>query len=177
MTKLADVHPPPDGIDQAHILPVAGWRRHASPLGVVIFTIIVALAMLGVMGHERTWAASGRGVGLTVHGPEVIRNGEFFELRIRVEADERVDELVIGVEESLWEDVTVNTMIPAAADEASQDGEVRFTFAELAAGDEFLLKVDLQVNPDIIAGNAGAITVYDGDEQLTSADMTITVLP
>ncbi|MCV0404174.1 MAG: hypothetical protein K5924_10815 [Chloroflexi bacterium] len=177
MTKLADVHPLPDGIDQAHVLPVAGWRRHASPLGLVIFTIVLALALFGVMGRERTWAASGGGVGLHVHGPEVIRNGEFFELRITVRADEPVDELVIGVEESLWEDVTVNTMIPAAADEASENGEARFTFAELAAGDELLLKIDLQVNPDIIAGNEGAVTVYDGDEELTSADLTITVLP
>jgi hypothetical protein len=68
-------------------------------------------------------------------------------------------------------------MIPAASDEVSEDGEVRFTFAELAAGTEFLLKIDLQVNPDIILGNDGAITVYDGDERLTSADLTITVLP
>ena len=62
---------------------------------------------------------------------------------------------MIGVEESLWEDMTVNTMIPGAADEASANGEFRFTFAELEPGTPFLLKVDLQVNPDIVAGNDG----------------------
>ncbi|HEX7225213.1 MAG TPA: hypothetical protein VF367_06515 [Candidatus Limnocylindria bacterium] len=177
MTNPDESHPFPDGIDDRNVSPVAGWQRHASPLGLIVFGVVVVLALVGVLGHERTWAASGGGVDLEVHAPEVIRNGEFFELRVRVRADDAVDELVIGVDESLWEDVTVNTMIPAASDEVSEDGEVRFTFAELSAGTEFLLKIDLQVNPDIIAGNDGAITVYDGDERLTAADLTITVLP
>jgi hypothetical protein len=177
MTNSAESHPFPDGITERNVEPVAAWRRHASPLGLVAFGVVVVLALVGVLGHERTWAASGGGVALEVHAPEIIRNGEFFELRVRVTADDALEELVIGVDESLWVDITVNTMIPAAADEASEDGEVRFTFAELPAGTEFLLKVDLQVNPDIIAGNAGTITVYDGDERLTSADLTITVLP
>lgn len=167
----------PDGIDEASIQPVAPWRRHASPLGLMVFGLVVVLALTGVLGHERSWAAEGGGIRLEVHAPEVIRNGEFFELRVRVAAETDVDELVIGIEESLWEDVTVNTMIPAAANETSADGEVRFTFAELADGTEWLLKVDLQVNPDIVAGNDGTITVYDGDTPLTSADLTITVLP
>jgi hypothetical protein len=177
MTATTKPHPFPDGIDERNVQPVAAWRRHASPLGLGLFGVVVALALFGVLGHERTWGASGGGVALEVHAPEVIRNGEFFELRIAVDAAEDLGELVIGVDESLWEDITVNTMIPAAADEVSEDGEVRFTFAELPAGTEFLLKVDLQVNPDIIAGNDGAITVYDGEQPLTSADLTITVLP
>ena len=68
-------------------------------------------------------------------------------------------------------------MIPGAADEASANGEFRFTFAELEPGTPFLLKVDLQVNPDIVAGNDGAVTVYDGDEPMATTDVTITVLP
>jgi hypothetical protein len=177
MTNSDDRPPFPDGIDEPNVHPVAGWRRRASPLGLVPFAVVVGLALVGVLGHERTWASSGGGVDLEVHAPEIIRNGEFFELRVRVTAAEAIDELAIGIEESLWEDITVNTMIPAAADEVSEDGEVRFTFAELAAGTDFLFKVDLQVNPDIIAGNDGTIAVYDGDERLTSADLTITVLP
>ena len=44
-------------------------------------------------------------------------------MRVSVTAERPIDELVIGIEESLWEDMTVNTMIPAASDEASEDGE------------------------------------------------------
>jgi hypothetical protein len=169
--------PFPDGIDDGHVRPIEGWRRRASPLSLVVFGVIVAVALSGWLGRERTWSAEGEGTSLEVHAPEIIRNGEFLEMRVRLVSDEPIEELVIGVEESLWEDVTVNTMIPAAAEEASEDGEVRFTFAELPAGTAFQFKVDMQINPDIVGGNEGTLTVYDGEAELASVDLSITVLP
>lgn len=167
----------PDGIDDRHIRPVAGWRRHASPLSLAVFGAVVVLALAGLLGHERQWEARGESTSLTVHMPEIIRNGEFFEMRVTVESGEPISELGIGIDQALWEDMTVNTLIPAAADETSEDGEYRFTFAELAAGTRFLLKADLQVNPDILGGNAGVVTVYDGDEELARIGVEIAVLP
>lgn len=167
----------PDGIGPEHVEEAPAWRRHASPLSLVVFGAVVALALLGLLGHERQWVATDNGTTLSIHMPETIRNGEFLELRIGVQAEEAVGQLVIGVEASLWQDMTVNTMIPAASEEASEDGEYRFTFGPLEAGTAFLLKVDAQINPDIIGGNAGAVTVYDGDEALVSTDLRITVLP
>ena len=168
---------PPGGIGDEHAQPVEGWRRHASPLPLLIFGAVMVLGMIGLLGREAEWRASTNGLSLDVHTSEIIRNGEFFEMRVRVESEEPLSELVIGVDEGLWEDMTVNTMIPGATDEASADGEFRFTFAELEANTPFLLKVDLQVNPDIVAGNDGAVTVYDGEEPMATTDVSITVLP
>lgn len=167
----------PDGIGEDNVRPVAAWRRHASPLGLVAFGGVVVLAFAGLLGHERTWEAAANGARLEVHTSEIIRNGEFFEMRIRVEATEDIEELVIGVEDGIWEDITVNTMIPAAAEEENLDGETRFTFAELAAGSALLLKIDLQVNPDILGANAGRVAVYDGEDEIVATDISITVLP
>ena len=167
----------PDGIADEHIRPIQGWRRHASPLSLVVFGVVVALALSGWLGRERTWSAEADGTALEVHTAEIIRNGEFLEMRVRVTSDEPIGELVIGIGESLWEDVTINTMVPAATDEASEDGEVRLTFAELPAGTAFLFKVDMQINPDIIVGNAGTVVVYDGETELVATDLSITVLP
>jgi hypothetical protein len=169
--------PYPDGIDERHVRPVAGWRRHASPLSLAVFGAVVVLALTGLLGHERQWDAQGGSTSLTVHMPEIIRNGEFFEIRIGVESGEPIGELTIGIGQALWEDMTVNTLIPAASDESSEDGEYRFTFAELAAGTPFLFKIDLQVNPDILGGNEGVVTVYDGDDELTRVAVGIAVLP
>ncbi len=167
----------PDGIDQDHQRPHARWRRHASPLSLLAFAAIVALGMSGIFGHERDWTASGGGVDLHVHAPEVIRNGEFLEFRVSVVSDEPLGAPAIGVEATLWEDMTVNTMLPAATEESSQGGELRFEFSPLDAGTEFLWKVDLQVNPDIVLGNQGTLTVYDGERALVSIDLAIQVLP
>jgi hypothetical protein len=177
MTRTDHQLPPPDGIGDEHSRPLAGWRRHASPLSLVAFGIIVALALGGVFGHERSWRADANGAALQVHASETIRNGEFFEMRIEVEPSEPIGELVIGVDQALWEDMTVNTMIPAAAEETSADGEFRFILGGLEPETPFLLKVDLQVNPDIVGINRGAITVYDADDPLVATDVTITVLP
>jgi hypothetical protein len=167
----------PDGIADRHIRPVTGWRRNASPLGLVVFGLVVVLAFSGLLGHERTWDAAGSAASLEVHAPEIIRNGEFFEMRVRVTSHDGIGELVVGIDEALWEDITVNTMIPAPTEETSEDGQARFTFAEMAAGTTFLFKIDLQVNPDIVIGNEGSVTIYDGTDEIATADLTITVLP
>jgi hypothetical protein len=168
---------PPDGIGDEHAQPIGGWRVHASPLSLVVFGAVLILALTGLLGREADRRAESGGVRLAVHSSEIIRNGEFFEMRIGVEADAPIGELVIGIGDGLWEDMTVNTMIPAASDEESAEGEFHFIFASLEAGTAFLLKIDLQVNPDIVGGNDGAVTVYDGDDPLATTDVSITVLP
>lgn len=178
MSDRAEAQRAPDGIGDEHARPTAGWRRHASPLSLAVFGAVIALSLFGVLGHERDWRAEANGVSLEVHAPETIRNGEFFETRISVASeDRRIDELVIGIDQALWEDITVNTMIPAATDEESVGGAFRFTFAELEPGTEFLLKFDLQVNPDIVGGNEGRVTVYDGDGLLVETMVSMAVLP
>ena len=167
----------PDGIRRDHVTPTNGLRRHASPLSLVVFGSVVVLGLTGMLGHERDWRSEGDGVGLAVHAPETTRNGEFFEMRITVETDVAIDELAIGVDQALWEDMTINTMIPGAIEESGEDGEFRFTFGPIGAGSTFDLKVDAQVNPDIVGGNEGALTVYDGDRPIATVDIGIMVLP
>jgi hypothetical protein len=180
MNSHEDAHRPrgaPDGIGQREIEPVQDWRRRASPISLLAFGTVVVVALLGILGHERTWDATGDGVNLEVHMPEVIRNGEFFELRVTVDAERDIGDLVVRIDQSLWQDITINTTVPAPAEEASEDGAFTFRFGDLADGSTFLLKVDGQVNPDIVGGNDGAITVLDGEEQLAEVEVSMGVLP
>ncbi len=146
-------------------------------MSLVVLGAVIVAGLLGVFGHERTWSADEGGVTLRIESPETIRNGEFFEMRIRVAGDRPIAQPVVAIESSLWEDMTVNTMIPSPVDEESSDGEFRFTFAPMEPGSELLLKVDLQVNPDIIGGNEGTVTVYDADERIVESEIEIGVLP
>jgi hypothetical protein len=168
---------PPQGIEERHWTSLDAWRRRASPLSLVVFGTVVVLGLTGFFGHERDWVEERDGARLEVHAPEIIRNGEFFEIRIGVRSERPIEDLSIGVAQTLWEDVTVNTMLPAPSEEGGTDGEFRFGFGELPADTAFLLKVDLQINPDILGGNVGAVTVYDGGDPIAQVDVGITVLP
>lgn len=165
----------PDGVEERHA--ASPGRLHALPIGIVVLSLVMIAGLLGFAGREETVSASGAGVRLEWHAPVLIRNGEFLEIRIRLDADEHVSRPVLGVGASLWEDMTVNTFIPAAAEESSVDGEFRFEFAPLEAGSSLLVKIDGQINPDILGGNAGTVTVYDGQETLVSLPIRMEVLP
>jgi hypothetical protein len=168
----------PDGIERRHIDPTGGaWRNGA---GLVVFSVAVVLSLFGVYGREHTVAATDRagGVRASVHLPEVLRNGEFFEMQFRIEVgDVAVEDLTIAVDASVWRDITVNTFIPAATEESSEDEAYRFAFGPMEAGSTFVAKVDAQVNPDILGANRGVIGVYDGEQLLLELPIEIGVLP
>ena len=167
----------PDGIDEIHEEPQRGLLRHASPLALLILTAVIGAAIIGLFGVEQTKSAEASGVALEVDTPIRIRSGEFFEQRIRITSDEPIDELVLGVDSGLWRDMTVNTFIPGAEEETSEGEEFRFTFGPLDAGEEFAVKIDLQVNPDIVGGTSGGMRLYDGERELVEIPLEIGVIP
>lgn len=170
-------HAYPDGITKGATRPPTRWQVVRRFAGVAVFGTVVGLALLGAFGHERTWGASEAGVELRVHMPQVMRNGEFLELRISVTSTEPIGDLEVGIGQALWEDITINTLLPSAREERNEDGEFRFVFGSLAAGTPLLFKVDGQVNPDFLGSNDGVIAVYDGETRLASVSVSLRVLP
>lgn len=168
----------PDGIRDEHHRPPGGVRRHASPASLLILTGLVAVGLSGAAGgREVDRRTIGAGVELSVRAPRVLRNGELYEMRFAILTSRSIREPVVEVDEDLWEDMTVNTFMPAPAEESAAVGSYRFTFAPLAAGDSLLLKIDLQVNPPILGGNQGSVRVLDGEVPLVELPFEIEVLP
>ena len=167
----------PDGLSEQHQRAPEGWRRAASPLALVLLTLLMIISLTGLAGVEETRIEDMSVAIVTWHAPARIRNGEFFEMRLHVDAREAIDELVIGVDATLWEDFTINTFFPAAAEETSEQGELLFTFGPLEADGTFLMKVDAQINPDMLWRNEGTVTVYDGEQVLVEMPIVIEVLP
>jgi hypothetical protein len=167
----------PDGIRDEYVQLSGRLRRHANPIGVVLLGLVLMGAVLGVAGREVTRSATGGGAELRWEAPEVIRNGEFFEMRVFVTSADRIGDLGVGIPAALWKDITINTMFPAATEELSEDGELRFMFGALDAGVDFHLKVDAQINPDIIGSNEGTIRLYDADDELLELPVKLEVRP
>jgi hypothetical protein len=172
-------HSLPDGIGEEHFDSGEGVRRHASVLSLLILGGILATALTGFLGggfNERL-TTENEHVVLTYDGPTVIRNGMFFEAHALILAKEPIDKLVLEVSEPLIHDMTMNSMVPAAAEETFEGGSFRFKFDRLEKGDTYDVKFDFQINPSLFAGNEGHNAVYDDKDLLAEVPVTIAVLP
>jgi hypothetical protein len=155
------------------------WHRHASPISFVILAAIIVFALSGLAGGQPSPLRSEDfgAARLEVKTPSVIRNGEFFETRIRIEATRDISNVVLAVSPSLWTDMTINTMIPAGAEESFKGGAYRFSYGALRAGETLVVKIDGQINPPLFAGTRGEIALFDGERRLGGMPLKIKVLP
>lgn len=170
--------PLPDGIGTTHIEPRHGLGGHASPLSIVVLAVVLAVALTGLAGGDRTTVSvDNAAIELLYSTPRIIRNGEILETVVRISAHRQIDKLVVGVEPGLWRELTVNSMVPGAASESYSDGFYRYAFDKLAPGHVFFLKIDQQVNPSLRGVNRGRIAIFDGDRRLADVSTFLRVLP
>ena len=175
-----DASPPlPDGVRPHHIHPKWLFGHHASPLSLLILGIVVALGLSGLAGGgPRTEQSERNARGtFTLLAPTISRNGDIIESRFRVEAAKPIDKLVIGVEPSLWAQITTNSTVPQASEEKFEGGMLRFAFDRVDAGGSFEYQVAQQINPDLVGSNRGRVVFYDGNTPLAEFSARLRVLP
>lgn len=167
----------PDGISEKHF-----GSRHGQWLGslpLVLLGVILVAALSGAFGGgaDEPLRAKGPDAELAVDMPRILRSGMYFEMQIEVRADRNLTDAVIGIHPGLWRDITINTTIPQAGDERYERGMLRMRYGALGAGDHLILKVDGQINPDLLVGTRGSVALFDGDKRLAEVPVTVTVLP
>jgi hypothetical protein len=173
--KQAAVYP--DGIGEKHFerrgIPGSRWFM------LVALGAILGAAMLGAFGGGSSPSVSVKGerAALTVEAPRTLRNGEFFEIRLRADAVAPLARPTIAVSAEYWRGLTINTMIPAPASEAFEDEYYIFEFEPLDGGERLELKIDGQVNPSLFGGTQGAVELRDGEGLLAAIPMRLRVLP
>ena len=168
----------PDGIEEQHV-GIHRWHRSASPLSFLVLAAVILIAVSGALGGfpNPSWSADAPKARLTLEAPEIARSGMVFEMRLRVDAADAIARPVVAVSPGYWHELTINTMIPAASDEAYGNGGYRFEYAPLAAGSTLLVKADGQINPALVGGTAGRITLFDGETPLVSLPARMAVRP
>ncbi len=168
----------PDGIDAENLQPDAPFRRHSSLFSLVLLGAVVAWGLSGLAGDRHADHsvdnASGR---FELWAPVIARCGNVIESRVHVVAKRRIAKLVIGVDAPLWHQITTNSMVPAAASEASVQGQHRFSFDAIEAGQRFDLQIAQQINPSLFGVNHGRVIFLDGDQPLAEMALEIKVLP
>lgn len=172
----ASARPYPDGIGPEHARPGAIGRRW---LPVVVLAALLAVALSGALGGRPNPVVS-RGsstAALSFKAPQVLRSGEFFEMRATVRARRAIARPVVVVSADYLRDLTINSFIPAASEESFEDGMFTFEFAPLPAGGELEVKIDGQVNPPLVGLNRGRLELRDGQRTLVTLEPSLRVLP
>lgn len=169
----------PDGLADGHARAPQGFRKVAPVFSLLVLCMLMALALSGVLagGTTPVVRASFARADLAASIPERLRNGEFYEMRLTVTARQDIAKLRLAVTPTLWRDMTVNTMVPAAGEESFEDGAFTFDYGALRAGERFEIKIDGQINPPLTIGTRGTIALYDGDAQIGVLPVAIRVLP
>lgn len=168
----------PEGIESRHIYRAEGSTFRQWPWGSAALGVLLTLSFFGVYGDVQKRSHSGEEVQFVVEGPSVIRNGEFFEMMLTVEARRDIQNLSIRVEADLWRDMTVNTLLPDPSEQSFANGAFVLEFGMLDAGKNLLVKIDGQVNPSHgPSANEGVISIADDRTTLASVNFNIEVLP
>lgn len=157
-------------------------RSPAFPATLARFLVlggVLALALMGVLGGapSRSVTTDSPRATLTVEAPPRLRNGNFFETRILVTAKAPIADATIAVPVGLWREATINSMVPAPSEEEQKDGEFRFHFGPMDAGETLKFKIDGQLNPPLFGVSRGAIRLLDDDAPLAAQPTRLEVLP
>jgi len=176
---MAGEPPLPEGISDKHARADGPAAQYKGILSLILLGGLLLAALSGVMGGGRNpeLRRSGPAATISVTAPEILRNGEFFELRITIEATRSIAHPTIGVSSSYWRELTINTMFPAADKESFADGMFQFEYPALDAGDYLEIKIDGQANPTLFGGTEGFISLSDGNTEIARVPLTLRVLP
>lgn len=143
-----------------------------------LLAALAIIALLGVLGQTaRESRASAAAAELEISAPEHVRGGLFFQGRFTVDARAPLENATLGLDQGWLENMHVNTIEPAPAEEASRDGDLALSFGPLAAGDRLVVYMQFQVNPTNVGRRSADVGLYDGEAAIASVDRTVTIFP
>ena len=169
----------PEGIREEHTRRRSFLQHYLAWLALALLAALLALALTGALGghpNPTLTADSGR-AELEVNTPHVMRSGEFFEMRFRVNAKQAIEKPVLAVSHSYLRDLTLNTFKPSPAGESSDGTFYRMEFDSLEAGESFEVMIDGQVNPDLFGGTRGSIELLDDETRIAAIPLELEIRP
>ncbi len=151
------------------------WVRRAVLL---LLAAAVALGLANVLGQRAsTSAAAGPAAELELTAPAVLRGGVLAQLDVRVEARRRIAQPRLVLDRGWLDGITINTVVPEAADQADDDGRLVLAYGELPAGDSLTVRIAIQVNPTTLGRKPGGVELRDGASEIARVERSVTVLP
>ena len=144
-----------------------------------VLAAVVALALLNVFGQQPSTSRAATGAAtLVVSAPTTVRGGLLFQGRIQIVANRTITDPQIVLSRGWFEGMQVNTIEPAATDEAPAAGRrVALTYGRLEPGDVMTVWIELQVDPDNPGRRPLDVELRDGGRPVAAVAHDITILP
>lgn len=151
------------------------WMRRGL---VVLLAVPVLLALTGALGQStKTLKTVAPAVTLQVEVPDVLRGGLMWRARIVVRAARSIEFPRIVLGSGFVHGMQLNTLEPAPESEASRGQRVVLSYDELAAGDELVVYLQLQVDPTTVGVQDTSVELDDEEQPLARLTHTTRVLP
>jgi len=139
---------------------------------------LVVLALANVFGQRPTdTTATSAKASLEVTAPEHARSGLVYAARFRVVAKRDLKKATLVLDQGWADGYTVNGQAPQPLTQGSADGRLNDGLGHIAAGDQVLLWISLQVNPTTVGHHSQTVRLYDGESLITTVRRSVFIYP
>ncbi|HET6174523.1 MAG TPA: hypothetical protein VFD90_18095 [Gaiellales bacterium] len=144
----------------------------------LLLGLLVLAALLNRFGQRPTTSSGASpSAALEVQSPENLRGGLIFQARFTITARERLAKPTLILQRGWFESMSVNSIVPDAAQQDARDGRVRLTYPPLAAGSSRVVWIYFQVNPTNLGKRSQDVVLADGSRRLAAVHRSVTVWP
>jgi hypothetical protein len=155
-----------------------GWEIWLRRGLFALLPAVVLVALVNVFGQRPDTSRVGTSAAaLKLYAPSRVRSGVLYEARFRVTARKELKKAILVLDPGWAEGMTINTIEPAPANEASSNGQLSLELGHIPAGEAFLLFLQIQVNPTNVGHRRQDVELFDGDQKLLELHRSITIFP
>jgi hypothetical protein len=170
----------PDYLDRSahvdlHGRDVEPWFRRA---GLVLLLAVCALGLANVFGqHTHVVVVDSAAAKLSVEAPGAARGGLIYQAVFRIDAHRDLREPTLVLDQGWFDGLTINTVEPDAVEWGQREGRNTLTLPAIGAGEQFVLRLQYQVNPTVIGRRSQDVVLEDAGSTLLTLGHTQTLFP
>jgi hypothetical protein len=170
----------PDHLDRSANVDLHG--RNIEPrfrrAGLLVLLVVCALGLANVFGqHTHALSVDSSAAKLTVETPGAARGGLIYQSIFTIEAHEDLSEPTLHLEQGWFDGLTINTVQPDAVDWGQQEKRNTLKLPPIASGQEFVLRLQYQVNPTVLGRRSQDVVLMDAGTELVRLDHAQTLFP
>jgi hypothetical protein len=156
-----------------------GWHLWVRRGLLALLGLFILAALLNVFGQQAsTSRASAPEATLEISAPHTVRGGLLWQSRFTINATQELKQATLVLSRGWLENNTLNTIEPSPLGEGSDDGRLVLTLGHIPRGKDYILFMQLQVNPTNVAWNRPQdVDLLDGSRTIAHIDRAIKVFP